>query len=309
MARLGAHQSIAGGYYKAVDAAAELGMEVVQIFTRNTNQWRAKPLTSADIDQFAEALRQHAITCPIAHASYLINLASPEPELYRKSIDALVLELQRATTLGLDAVVVHPGAHLHAGEQYGLDLIVRAVDEALRRLPTSPVRLLLENTAGQGTNLGWRFEHLSYVLARVEQPQRVAVCIDTCHAFAAGYPLATARAYRDTLSALDQQVGLERVVAWHLNDSKREAGARVDRHEHIGRGYLGLEPFWRLLRDAQWRDTPMYLETAKGQHAGESYDARNLLVLRTLAQHRSLPSARQAIEAQGGLVVDADSEA
>ncbi len=297
--------SIAGGYYKAADAAAEHGMDVVQIFTRNTNQWKAKPLTPEEAQQFSDACARHGLRHPIAHASYLINLASSDTELRRKSVDAMVLELERADALGLEGVVVHPGASMGNSEQQGLELIVAALDEVCERLPDGRAKILLENTAGQGTCLGWRFEHLGFMLERAAQPQRLGVCLDTCHAFAAGYGLATAREYRETMDELDKHVGIERVRAWHVNDSKRERGSRVDRHDHIGCGKLGLEPFWRLLRDSRWRHVPKYLETNKGERNGETYDARNLLVLQTLARQRSFASVPAAIDAIGGLVQEA----
>jgi deoxyribonuclease-4 len=250
--------------------------------TKNNNQWRARPLSDDDVRAFRQALAERKIAHPIAHDSYLINLASPDETLWRRSIAAFVEELQRAERLGIAHVVTHPGAFTSTSEEAGLARVVAALDEVHAQTPGLHVTCLLENTAGQGTCLGWRFEHLAAILDGVRHPQRLGVCIDTCHAFAAGYPLAAAQEYRATMRALDQSVGLARVKAFHLNDSKRELGSRVDRHEHIGEGRLGLEPFRRLLNDRRFRRVPMYLETPKGLRNGEPLDAINLRTLRGL---------------------------
>ncbi|MFW6124635.1 MAG: deoxyribonuclease IV [Pirellulales bacterium] len=282
---LGAHMSIAGGYYKAVVAAKTAGCDCVQVFTKNNNQWRAKPLSDDDVARFHSALDEHRIRHPIAHTSYLINLASPDPKLWNKSLDAFVAELRRAEALGLQALVVHPGAYLDDYPEGGIRRVARALDQAHRRAGRgNPVRVLLETTAGQGTSLGWQFEELAAILQRVAQPQRIGVCVDTCHLFAAGYPLSTAKEYRATMRRFDRIVGLDKIEAFHLNDSKRPLGSRVDRHEHIGRGQLGLEPFRLLLRDRRFRRVPMYLETPKGTENGEDLDVINLGTLRRLAR-------------------------
>jgi deoxyribonuclease-4 len=282
MPLLGAHMSIAGGYYKAVEAAAKLGMDVVQVFTKNNNQWAAKPISDAEAEQFRAAIKATGVGHPTSHDSYLINLASPDDVLWKKSIDAFVVELERAETLGIAGVVAHPGACVSSTEEEGLPRIVVALDEVHRRLPKVKARCLLETTAGQGSCLGHRFEHLAAIIDGVKQPERLGVCVDTCHVFAAGYPLAPKKEYMATMRALDEAVGLERVAAFHVNDSKRELGSRVDRHEHIGRGKLGLEPFSLLLNDKRFRHVPMFLETAKGEEEGEDLDAINLRTLRGL---------------------------
>lgn len=279
---LGAHMSIAGGYYKAVDAAHECGCDCVQLFTKNNNQWRAKEITSEDVERFQAALAECRITHPLSHSSYLINLAAPDGELWKKSIDALVVELQRAALLGIPYVVVHPGAYTTSSEAKGLKRIARAIDTIHRQTKTLAANILLENTAGQGSNLGWRFEHLAAILDSVKNPDRLGVCIDTCHAFAAGYPMGTEKEYKETIRQLNKTVGVKLVKAFHLNDSKREFGSRVDRHEHIGRGHLGLEPFRLLLNDRRFRKIPMYLETPKGKEKGEDLDAINLRTLRSI---------------------------
>jgi deoxyribonuclease-4 len=274
--------SIAGGYHKAVESAARLGMETCQIFTRNNNQWRAKPIEEHEVERFRETLAETGIAHPIAHASYLINLASPDRELWQKSVDGLVVELERATRLGISCVVVHPGAYTDGTEAGGIRQVVRALNQVHRKTPSSSARCLLETTAGQGTSIGCRFEHLAAILERVREPDRLGTCFDTCHVFAAGYRLNPRNAYYATMRQFDHIVGLATVKAFHLNDSKRPCGSRVDRHEHIGRGHLGLEPFRYLLRDRRFRKTPMYLETPKGREAGEDLDVVNLNVLRSL---------------------------
>jgi deoxyribonuclease-4 len=282
MAILGSHLSIAGGYYKAVERAQAVGCDCVQLFTKNNNQWRAKELTDDDVQRFRSTLSDLKITHPIAHDSYLINLAAPDDELWKKSIDAYVVELQRAERLGLASVVMHPGAYTTTSEQLGLARVIAAFDEVHRQTPGLKVLTLVETTAGQGTCLGCRFEHLRTILSGVQDSERLGVCIDTCHIFAAGYPLSDERDYAATMDSFDEIVGLERVRAFHLNDSKKELGSRVDRHEHIGRGKLGLEPFRHLLNDPRFHQVPMYLETAKEQENGEEMDVVNLRILRGL---------------------------
>lgn len=308
MPLLGAHMSIAGGLYKAVEAAAALGMETVQIFThspsqwavkpvapaakeshrdgksltKNNNQWRAKPLSAEEVAKFRQVHRQLGLKKLVAHTSYLINLASPNQELFRRSVEAFVVEMQRAEALGLDGLVTHPGAFVDSTEQAGLRRVARALDEVHRRCSDFRVRILLETTAGQGTSLGHRFEHLAEIIGRVKQPERLGVCVDTCHIFAAGYALAPARESRTTWRTFDRLVGLERIEAFHLNDSLKPLGSRVDRHAHIGRGELGLEPFRLLLNDRRFRRLPMLLETPKGIENGVDLDEMNLRTLRGL---------------------------
>ena len=282
---LGAHQSIAGGYYKAVEAAARIGCQCVQLFTKNNNQWRAKPIAEEDVAKFRAALAEHKIVHPLSHDSYLINMAAAEGPLWTQSVDAFTIELQRAEMLGIPYVVAHPGAYTNTSEEAGIAQIVRALDEVHRRTPGLAAETLLENTAGQGSSLGHRFEHLAAIIAGVKEPERLGVCIDTCHTFAAGYPLAPKKSYLATIRELDRIVGLDRVRAFHLNDSKKPLGSRVDRHEHIGKGQLGLEPFRLLVNDRRFRKIPMYLETPKevdGEFKGEELDRMNLTVLRGL---------------------------
>jgi deoxyribonuclease-4 len=274
--------SIAGGYYKAVEAAAEFGMDCVQLFTKNNNQWKAKPLVEAEIEQFRQSLAATGVHLPCAHDSYLINLASPDDALWSKSRDAFVVELERAEALGLIGVVMHPGSFVSSSVEAGLARIVTALDEAHRQTAGFQTQTLLETTAGQGTNLGHRFEHLASILERVAAPERVGVCVDTCHIFAAGYPITSADDYAATMVEFDRLIGVDRIRAFHLNDSVKEFGSRVDRHAKIGAGKLGLEPFRHLLNDPRFAQVPMYMETPKGLEEGEELDAINLRTLRSL---------------------------
>ncbi len=280
MAILGAHQSIAGGYYKAVERAHERGCDCVQLFLKNNNQWAANDITAEQARQFREALPNLGVGHPIAHDSYLINLASPDRTLWKRSVEAFVDELRRAELLGIRYVVTHPGAYTSASEEAGLSNVVRAVNEINAQTRKLHARCLLETTAGQGTALGWRFEQLAAVFDRVKDPDRLGVCFDTCHVFAAGYELNTPKKYAATMNAFDRLVGLKRIKAFHLNDSRRECGSRVDRHEHIGRGAIGIRAFRLLLADERFPAVPMYLETPKGEDGGVDWDVRNLRVLR-----------------------------
>ncbi|HTQ40300.1 MAG TPA: deoxyribonuclease IV, partial [Pirellulales bacterium] len=244
---LGAHQSISGGYYRAVELAAACGCDCVQLFTKNNNQWRAKAITDDDAAQFQAALAKHNIAHPLSHDSYLINLAAPDETLWRKSVEAFAVELLRAEQLGIPYVVMHPGSFTTSSEEAGLRRIVQGLDEVHQKVGKLRAKTLLENTAGQGSALGWRFEHLAAILQGVAEPKRLGVCIDTCHLLAAGYPISTPKDYEATMRQLDDIVGIKLVKAIHLNDSKKELGSHVDRHEHIGRGKIGLEGFRLLL--------------------------------------------------------------
>lgn len=293
MPLFGSHLSIAGGLYKAVDAAAALGMDTVQIFTHSPSQWSVLPVSTEqkwqgkvladdDIRKFREALEKSGIRRPCAHDSYLINLATPDDALWQKSLEAVVSELLRAESLGLEGVVMHPGSFVTSSEEQGQRRIVQGLDEAHRRTKGVRCQYWLETTAGQGTNLGHRFEQIAFVLDEVKEPERLGVCVDSCHIFAAGYAVQTQTEYDETMDKLDRSIGIERVRAWHLNDSKKPLGSRVDRHEHIGEGCLGLEPFRLILNDPRFADTPMYLETEKGERDGVNLDAMNLATLKSL---------------------------
>lgn len=281
---LGSHLSIAGGYYKAVEAAAAVGCDCVQLFTKNNNQWRAKPISKQDIDLFQGKLAELGIVNPLSHASYLINLASPDDELYRKSIDGMIVELERANLLGIPYVVFHPGSFTTSDEETGLSRIVNALNQIHRRTDKLDTIPLLENTAGQGSNLGWDFRQLGTIIRSVDEPDRVGVCIDTCHAFAAGYAMDTVESYEATVNNMKNGFGIRKIRAIHLNDSKKPLGSRKDRHEHIGEGEMGQKPFRLLLNDRRFAKIPMYLETKKGTRDGEDLDVMNLKLLRKLAR-------------------------
>jgi deoxyribonuclease IV len=294
----GAHMSIAGGCDRAVHSAQAVGFETVQLFTKNNNQWNAPPLSDLHVASFRAALAETGIGQPVAHTSYLINLASPEEALWEKSIDSLIVEAERCELLGISDLVLHPGSHMGLGEKKGVVRIAKALDRVLARTKGFLVSIDLETTAGQGTNLGYRFEQLRDILDRVKRSERLGICVDTCHIFAAGYCLATSGEYDETIEQLDSIVGLERVRAWHLNDSCRECGSRVDRHAAIGAGRMGLEPFEHLVNDLRFRGMPMILETPKGAVAGEDLDTRNLRTLRELVKAARSRGRRQIRESE-----------
>jgi deoxyribonuclease-4 len=275
---IGAHVSIAGGIHKAFERGARLQCSAIQIFLKNSNQWNAKELTESDRQSFREAQRNSEIRTVLAHDSYLINLASPDPRLHRKSLDALIGELKRADLLGVPYLVLHPGAHMGAGVDSGIRRIAGSLRRALEAAGPS-VRILLENTAGQGSCLGYRFEHLADLLDQIG-PGRAGVCLDTCHLFAAGYDIRTRAEYAKTMREFHRMIGLEHIAAFHVNDSKRELGSRVDRHTHIGQGCIGLDAFRYLMNDKRFSAIPKILETPKGP--GIDQDLMNLAALRSL---------------------------
>jgi deoxyribonuclease IV len=276
--RLGAHMSISGGLDKAVIRGQEVGCEAMQLFTKNSNQWKAKPLTPTEVTAFRDACQAAGIGPVIAHSAYLINLAAPDEALYEKSIQAFVDELQRCELLGIPYLVVHPGAHMGTGEEQGLKRITAAIDRIHRETSKMQAAIALEITAGQGTVLASKFEHFATILEQVEEPERLGFCLDTCHLLAAGYDFRTPEGYAQMMEAWDELVGIERIRVIHLNDSKKDLGSRVDRHEHIGQGYIGTKGFEWLLNDPRLADLPMVLETPKDDDA----DVRNLATLRRL---------------------------
>ena len=284
---LGAHMSISGGCHKAVARAAEVGCDCVQIFSKNGNQWRAKPLTEKDSQLFVEAMEEHGIVHPLIHDSYLINLASPDDVLWKKSIEAFAEELRRADVLGVPYVVMHPGSFTTSSEEEGITRVIEAFDIIHEKTEDVAAICLIETTAGQGTNLGHRFEQIAAMLDGVANPDRLGVCFDTCHVFAAGYPMAERKDYLATFKSFDNIIGLERLKAFHINDSRRELGSRVDRHAHIGHGEMGIEPFRHLMNDRRFSKIPMYLETPKGEENGEEWDVVNLAVLRGLVEKKT----------------------
>ena len=280
--RLGAHMSIAGGVSQAFDRGEQVGCEAMQIFTKNQNQWEAKPLEPAEIERFRQRQRETGIEPVIAHDAYLINLASPDEALWERSLRAFIDELVRAEMLGLLGVVMHPGAHMGAGEKFGLDRIAQALDRAHAATPNFRVLTLLEITAGQGSNLGYTFEQLAAIRNAVDEPDRIAICFDTAHALAAGYEYRTPDTYAAMWDQFDRVLEIKLVRCFHLNDSKKDLGSRVDRHTHIGQGFVGLETFRMILNDPRFDGLPMLLETPKGADMQE--DIENLRVLRSLIE-------------------------
>jgi deoxyribonuclease-4 len=270
--------SISGGVEKAVVRGQEVGCEAMQIFTKNSNQWKAKPLSAIEVTAFRDACQAAGIGPVIAHSAYLINLAAPDEALYEKSIRACLDELQRCELLGIPYLVVHPGAHMGAGEEPGLQRIAAAIDRIHRETRTRQAAMALEVTAGQGTALASKFEHFAAILDQVDEPDRLGFCLDTCHLLAAGYDFRTHKAYDQMMDAWDDLVGIERIRVIHLNDSKKDLGSHLDRHEHIGQGYIGTTSFEFLLNDRRLAELPMVLETPKEDDA----DVRNLATLRRL---------------------------
>jgi deoxyribonuclease-4 len=289
MPRLGAHLSIAGGLPRAVDRAVASKCEALQIFTKSAGQWRARALPDDEVVLFRRRVAETGIHPVVAHNSYLINIAAADPALRQQSLDSLREELDRADRLGLDGLVMHPGSFTSGSEEGGIELVADGLRRLLRDRPAAGAAILLEHTAGQGTNLGHRFEHLAAIIERLDGSPRVGVCLDTCHLLTAGYDITSTAGYRRTFQEFDRVVGLDRIRVFHLNDSKKPCGSRVDRHEHIGKGCLGLEPFRLLLNDPRFAGLPMLLETPKLETPEsrrrsdvDPWDARNLRTLRRL---------------------------
>ncbi len=278
----GAHMSIAGGVSNAPTRANAVGARSVQVFTKNNNRWKGVPLTTEEIAGFEKNKKEYGVDVFASHDCYLINLASQDKEIMRKSAEAFLDEIDRADALNIPCLVFHPGAHLGNGEDDGIERIVESLNSALEKRPDSRVTLTLETTAGQGTTLGHRFEHLGRIMEKVDKPERFGVCVDTCHIFAAGYEINTPEGYEKTFEEFDRIVGIDKIKMFHVNDSKRELGSRVDRHEHIGKGHIGLEGFRLLVNDRRFTNTPMILETPKGKEGLE--DIENLKVLRGLIE-------------------------
>ncbi len=287
--RLGAQISTAGGLYRAFERGLEAGCDTIMIFTKSNRQWQAKPLGPDDVSAWQEAAAEYSQIFPVAvHASYLINVGSSDPALWEKSVVALKIELERAEALGVPFVTFHPGAFIDADEVTGLDNIARALRRVLDETAGSSTILCLETMAGTGTTLGHRFEHLAYLLANGHggQPERLGVCFDTCHVFSAGYDIRSPASYADTMMMFDRVVGLDQIKCFHFNDSKHELGAAKDRHEHIGRGSIGLAGFANFVNDPRWAEHPAHLETPKTEEDQDGQeiemDPVNLAALRAL---------------------------
>lgn len=281
---LGAHMSIAGGVHTAVDRAVSVGCTALQVFTKNNNQWQGKPNAEQDIALYKEKIAAAGIAPVVSHDSYLINLCATNPDILKKSRAAYIDELERCEQLGIPLLNFHPGSHLGAGDEEGIKRICESLNIAHERTKGFAVKSVLEATAGQGTNVGYRFEHLRAIIDGVDEPERMAVCIDTCHIFAAGYDISSESGYEATFLEFDAVVGLDRLVAFHVNDSKKGLGSRVDRHENIGQGAIGLTGFRMLMNDERFARIPKILETPKSDDLHE--DVENMTVLRGLMASR-----------------------
>ncbi len=290
---IGAHMSVAGGAVTGIERALAVRARALQIFTKNANQWKGKPISDDEAAAFRAAWAVSGLAPVVAHDSYLINLASPVPALRQQSIEALADELLRCELLGVAFLVAHPGAHVGSGVLEGCDRAAESINEARALAPTPSVILLLETVAGQGTTLGRKFEELARMRAGVARRDLVQFCLDTCHVHAAGYDLTTDRGYEETIREFDAILGLESLRVFHVNDSKNERGSHVDRHEHIGKGKIGVDAFARLMRDPRFTAVPKILETPKGAD-GVVMDRRNLALLRRLADEpRVSPDERR----------------
>jgi deoxyribonuclease-4 len=277
---LGAHMSIAGGVGNALLDGKKVDCDAIQIFTKSSRQWAAKPYTGEEIEQFKINQKETGITAVVAHDSYLLNLGSPDGALRTRSVAAFIDELERCEVLGVTNLIAHPGAHVGSGEAEGIKTIAKSLDEVHKACPGYMTKVTLEITAGQGSNLGYRFEQIGAIIDATKESDRLRVCFDTEHAFAAGYDFRTKDGYERTFSEFDEAIGLDRLAAFHLNDSKKEFHSRVDRHEHIGKGFIGIEAFRFLMNDKRFWGLPMCLETPKGPDLKE--DRENLTLLRSL---------------------------
>ena len=279
---LGAHVSTGGGIARAVERASTIGCTAMQIFVKNNMRWFAQPLNEGEISAFREHPLRHSLRCVFGHSGYLINLAARDPAFHELSVRSLCEELVRADRLGLPFLVLHPGAHMGEGVEMGLEKVVASLDAIFKTVPRVKTRIALETTAGQGSSLGRTFEELAFILRGCRQPERLCICIDTAHLFAAGYDLHTEEGIRRTFARFRRVIGFERLAAIHMNDSKTPAGSHVDRHEHIGKGKIGLHVFRYIMREPRFRNIPKVIETPKGRDMAE--DVVNLGMLRSLCR-------------------------
>ena len=279
---IGAHMSISGGVFNSLLYGEELGCSTIQIFTKSNNQWKAKELTPEDVDKFFENQKKTGISPVVAHNGYLINLASPKTDIHQKSLEAMLVELHRAELLALPYLVIHPGSHLGSGEKEGIKKIADSINWLYQRTIDYNVKICLETTAGQGSSIGFRFEHLAEIIELVQDQRRLGVCYDTCHTFAAGYDIRTKKVYAETFDEFNKVIGIQRLKVFHVNDSIKDLGSRVDRHQHIGEGKIGIEGFRLLMNDSRWVKIPKILETPKEE--GTAKDRKNLKVLKNLVK-------------------------
>lgn len=283
--KFGSHLSVAGGFENAFREGVDVGCDCLQIFVKNQRQWKAKPLSDEQIAAYKQAEKETGIGPVVAHASYLLNLASPEPENRDKSVKALIDELERCEALGVSGLVLHPGAHMGEGEAKGIQRIAASLNKAHTATKGFKSKVLLESTAGQGTTIGHEIEHLGRIIDGVKQGERLGICLDTCHLFAAGYDLRDAEAYESMMQTMEASFGIDRIACIHMNDSKFDLGSKRDRHEHIGEGFIGRKGFVNVVNDARIAGVPMILETPKDDDdKGRPYDKVNLGKLRRMVR-------------------------
>ncbi|OGC03737.1 deoxyribonuclease IV [candidate division WOR-1 bacterium RIFOXYA12_FULL_43_27] len=276
---LGAHMSIAGGVDKAIDRGESIGCKTIQIFVKNNNQWFGKPLPEDEIERFKKLQKETGILV-FAHTGYLVNLASPKENVYENSIKSMLDELERAEKLGIPFIVLHPGSSLDTPKEEGIKKIARTINGLFERINGYKTKIALETTAGQGSSVGSKFSEIEEIIRLVDDKKRIGVCFDTCHSFAAGYDIKTKEGYKNTWKEFDREIGIDKLLAFHINDSKKGLNSHLDRHEHIGKGELGLEPFRMILNDKRFDNIPMCLETPKGPELEE--DIINLKILESL---------------------------
>ncbi|KAA3631699.1 MAG: deoxyribonuclease IV [Calditrichaeota bacterium] len=282
----GAHESIAGGVFNAIERGKTATCDTIQMFNKSNSQWRAKKIDQKELDKYFKNIEELGVTVSTSHSSYLINIASPKPDLNKKSYQALKEEMTRCEMLKIPNLVFHPGSHVGEGEEKGMDTICKNVKKLFEELPeTDNVNLLFECTAGQGTNLGYTFEQIAYMIENSGGHERLGVCIDTCHIFAAGYAISDPKDYKKTMKSFDDIIGLDRLKIIHMNDSKKEFGSKRDRHEHLGKGFIGLTAFENIVNDPKLKKIPMILETPKGDELLE--DIENLKILRGLVKKKA----------------------
>ena len=278
----GAHESIAGGVYNAITRGQEATCDAIQIFNKSNSQWRAKKLVAEEIDQYFAAIEETGVTVACSHSSYLINIGSPDDALQTKSRNSLQEETERCNRLKVPNLVFHPGSHVGTGEEPGMDRIAENMNKVLEEIRDNTVTFCLETTAGQGSNLGYTFEQIAYMLDLVDDKDHVGVCLDTCHIFAAGYAITDPKDYKKTIKAFDDIIGMDNLKIVHTNDSKTEFGSKKDRHEHIGEGLIGVRAFENFVNDKRFSDIPFILETPKGDDLSD--DVKNLTKLRSLVK-------------------------
>lgn len=282
--QFGAHESISGGVFNAIERGQTATCDTIQMFNKSNSQWRAKKIEQTELDKYFEKIKETGVTVSTSHSSYLINIASPVKELNEKSFKALKEEMERCEMLKIPNLVMHPGSHVGTGEEAGIKRIIKNLNKLFKELKNNNVCLLLETTAGQGSNLGYTFEQIGEMIDGVKVQDHIGVCLDTCHIFAAGYPISDPKEYKKTMKKFEDLIGIDKLKIIHMNDSKKEFGSRRDRHEHIGKGHIGIEAFRNIVNDKSLKNIPMILETPKEEELKE--DIENLKLLRSLVKKK-----------------------